>query len=294
MANTRVTTPVTDFDKTNTTQGLKLPSGTNSNQPIGVDAIQGMLRNDTDETVDSSASTLTHYNGTNWQYFAATESPDVVYPTSLMQYLDASNANSYSGTGSTWSDLTGNGNNAVFSIASPIWTSGSPSYFDFSPTSTYLTLDQAVVFGTSSYSINFWLNLDSLSPETQYVFCTYNAAGHGWLWRTGANGTMLIYDAGQPTGATSANNRNVAGVWTMWTLTLDRSSNPDSYKLYYNKTQDYVTTGANLGATNGSPPEIGKYPGTATSSLDGKVSKVRVYDTALTQTEIDALHNEGP
>ena len=50
MANTRVTTPVTDFDKTNTTQGLKLPSGTNSNQPTGVDAIQGMLRNDTGET----------------------------------------------------------------------------------------------------------------------------------------------------------------------------------------------------------------------------------------------------
>lgn len=71
MANTRVTTPVTDFDKTNTTQGLKLPSGTNSNQPAGVDAIQGMLRNDTDETVDSSASTLTHYNGTQWKYFAA-------------------------------------------------------------------------------------------------------------------------------------------------------------------------------------------------------------------------------
>ena len=50
MANTRVTNPVTDFNKTNTTQGLKLPSGTNSNQPAGVDAIQGMIRNDTGET----------------------------------------------------------------------------------------------------------------------------------------------------------------------------------------------------------------------------------------------------
>ena len=71
MANTRVTTPVTDFDKTNTTQGLKLPSGTNSNQPTGV---QGMIRNDTDETVDSSASALTHYNGTEWRYFSASVS----------------------------------------------------------------------------------------------------------------------------------------------------------------------------------------------------------------------------
>jgi len=74
MANTRVTNPVTDFDKTNTTQGLKLPSGTNSNQPTGVDAIQGMLRNDTEETVNSSASALAHYNGTEWRYFAASVS----------------------------------------------------------------------------------------------------------------------------------------------------------------------------------------------------------------------------
>jgi hypothetical protein len=74
MANTRVTTPVTDFDKTNTTQGLKLPSGTNSNQPAGVNAIQGMLRNNTEETVNSSASALTHYNGTEWKYFTASVS----------------------------------------------------------------------------------------------------------------------------------------------------------------------------------------------------------------------------
>ena len=77
MAITKVTTPVADFDKATSLPGLKIPSGTNGNQPIGVSAEQGMIRNDTEETVDSSASALTHYNGTAWQYFAATESPDV-------------------------------------------------------------------------------------------------------------------------------------------------------------------------------------------------------------------------
>ena len=99
MANTRVTTPVTDFDKATSLPGLKIPSGTNTNQPAGAAAAQGMIRNDTEETVDSSASAITHYNGTAWQYFAATES--VVYPTSLKMYLDASNTTSYPGTGTT-------------------------------------------------------------------------------------------------------------------------------------------------------------------------------------------------
>ena len=72
MANTRVTNPVTGF-KSATEKGLKLPSGTNANQPSGV---QGMIRNDTGETTGSSASAIEHHNGTNWQYFAATESAD--------------------------------------------------------------------------------------------------------------------------------------------------------------------------------------------------------------------------
>ena len=55
---------------------MKLPSGDNSNQPAGVSAIQGMIRNDTEETVDSSDSAIAHYDGTAWQYFAATESVD--------------------------------------------------------------------------------------------------------------------------------------------------------------------------------------------------------------------------
>jgi hypothetical protein len=76
MANTRVTTPVTDFDKLTSLPGLKLPSGDNNTSPTGANAEQGMIRNDTEETVDSSASAIAHYNGTNWQYFAATESPD--------------------------------------------------------------------------------------------------------------------------------------------------------------------------------------------------------------------------
>ena len=76
MAITKVTTPVTDFDKSTSLPGLKIPSGDNSNQPAGAAAEQGMIRNDTEETVGSSDSAIAHYNGTAWQYFAATESVD--------------------------------------------------------------------------------------------------------------------------------------------------------------------------------------------------------------------------
>ena len=75
FSGTKVTNPVTGFESS-VDIGLKLPSGTNSNQPGGVDARQGMIRNDTSETTGSSTSAIEHYNGTTWKYFAATESVD--------------------------------------------------------------------------------------------------------------------------------------------------------------------------------------------------------------------------
>ena len=66
MARTKVTTPVTDFDKLNTEEGLKIPSGTSSNQPTGV---EGMVRNDTTQSSKGSSSAISFYNGANWKYF---------------------------------------------------------------------------------------------------------------------------------------------------------------------------------------------------------------------------------
>jgi len=49
----------------------------------------------------------------------------------LILYLDAGNRNSYSGTGTTWTDLSGSGYN--FTVQSGSWVSaGAASYFNFS------------------------------------------------------------------------------------------------------------------------------------------------------------------
>ena len=79
MAITKVTNPVAGFDKSTNLPGLKIPSGDNTNEPAIVDSIQGMIRNDTDETGGgTSVTAITHFNGTAWKYFAATESADPI------------------------------------------------------------------------------------------------------------------------------------------------------------------------------------------------------------------------
>jgi len=66
FSGSKVTTPVTDFDKPLTEEGLKIPSGTSSEQPTGV---EGMVRNDTTQSSRGSSSAISYYNGTNWRYF---------------------------------------------------------------------------------------------------------------------------------------------------------------------------------------------------------------------------------
>ena len=51
----------------------------------------------------------------------------------LTLYLDAANTSSYSGSGTTWTDLSGNGNTGTI-VNSPAYTSGVGGYFNFGPT----------------------------------------------------------------------------------------------------------------------------------------------------------------
>ena len=61
--------------------GLKMPKGTAF--PGGETAFEGMMRNDTSQSSLSSASTMQHYNGTDWKNFVNT--PDITpFNTSIL------------------------------------------------------------------------------------------------------------------------------------------------------------------------------------------------------------------
>ena len=65
MATTKIITEVTDLNAASSTNGLKMPTGTAySGTPT-----DGMMRNDTTGSSQGSASTMQHYNGTEWKNF---------------------------------------------------------------------------------------------------------------------------------------------------------------------------------------------------------------------------------
>ena len=288
---TRATTPVTGFNKTGTSEGLKLPSGDNSNQPVGALAEQGMIRNDTEETVDSSASVIAHYNGTNWQYFAATESPD---DPNLKMNLDASNTASYPGTGTTWFDLTSNANNGT--ILDATWNSG--GYFTFDGSGDYINLAQNILSTTPIASVSLWAKGSTLATNTTQYKIIYNNANGGFFFTLlVGSGNLEVYTRNSSAAniipiSYPVSNFN-ANDWYHITVTF--SGLNSAVNLYVNSV--LVDTGTFPTTTTvytqyynaiGGDPASG-----AAFTMVGSVSKVKTYNKTLTQAEVTALYNEG-
>ena len=90
----------------------------------------------------------------------------------LVLCLDAGNTKSYPGSGTTWTDLSGNGNNATISGAS-VWNSTNGGQFDFgnvAQTTQYITLPHQAAQSTgSAYTMEFWMK--PVSATTKF-FCS--------------------------------------------------------------------------------------------------------------------------
>ena len=95
MATTKIITEVTDLNAASSTNGLKMPTGTAySGTPT-----DGMVRNDTTGSSKGSASTMQHYNGTEWKNYenlqalpiVSTSAASNVAPTSFTANGDLTN-----------------------------------------------------------------------------------------------------------------------------------------------------------------------------------------------------------
>jgi len=79
MATTKVITELTDLNQANSESGLRMPTGgAFSGTPA-----PGMMRNDTSQASQGSASCMQHYNGTDWKNFVNVAIAPTVYNIDL-------------------------------------------------------------------------------------------------------------------------------------------------------------------------------------------------------------------
>lgn len=239
-------------------------------------------------------------SGTYWVAVRETANPSNIIAKSvtinclttsnLVLHYDPSNISSYPGSGTTINDLTGLGRNGTMSNL----THTSP-YFTFNGTSSQISVADNVGLEPQSgdFTIEVWVNQSVAGNDV--VLGKFNAGGLtqnvGYSIRTTGSVFYAQYGSGSGSGSTlfqnSTNHTATIGTW---------------YQLVYvftniaSNTFETFVNGTSIGSVNHSLASIlntstnlyiGSYNnGEYAQWYDGKIGIVRMYNKALTSSEV--------
>lgn len=217
--------------------------------------------------------------------------PSLYVTTNLLMYVDASKSSSYPGSGTTWSDLSGNGRNMTLTNG-PTFVSGTPSYFSFDGTNDYAGTSITTFNNTNNVSgtIEGWVNI----PDT---------TGYRHIFGMRSNNNsfffLLLFDSPNTEARVTVNGTNLdinynpgSGFWNNWkqiVFTFDRSDHKT--RLYVNGSIVGTSSGTNTN-TYGTLPDFqvgGETNNGFYSNMYG--SKFLVYNKALSSTEVSQNYN---
>jgi RHS repeat-associated protein len=214
-------------------------------------------------------------------------------------------------SGTTAADSSGNGNTGTLQ-SGPSWATGhSNSAINFDGVDDYVKIKNGKISSATAGTISAWVKLSSLINAAKIV--SYGGASaasvQGLLGlevrQDGSNYYFSVisvpYDGCGFVNSAHGSTVLQAGAWYHLALT----SNGSSWQLYVNGVAETMTTqygsgntGRWFGNTTAASPDktyIGatRFNGTDSSSLNGLIDEVRIYDRALSGSEIIALAGNG-
>ena len=210
-----------------------------------------------------------------------------VIKNGLVMYLDAGDSRSYSGSGTTWTDLSSKGNNATL-VNTPTFSSNNKGYFDFngSNEAAQIADSEDFTFGTNDFTMDFWGYMDALPGSGN----EYGMVGQDGIGSDQGAGIRWKND-----GGTMKVSFQIGGVGTMNpTATLPAEQwiycacGRRSGVFFVNINGTDISTFTNSNTINNSTNVF--YVGRSAFSgryLNGRIALVRVYNNrSLSKTEV--------
>lgn len=230
---------------------------------------------------------------TSNDFASGNSSPNIV-TSGLLVHLDASNSSSYSGSGTTWSDLSGNGNHATLGngVTYSNEHSGSMSFdgvddYISMPSSSFPTgnfpfsVDTVVNWENGYHDVLFYYGYDRGQPETP-VFSINNSnhlvfefgSGHGYLEGTTSltqnqNYLLTVTYSGSEINLYIDGQLEATRAYSGANLRTDNAVNGDNAAI--------GQTFSNFGNVD-TPHGYGRFK--------GEIPEFRFYNKALTQEEV--------
>ena len=215
------------------------------------------------------------------QNFDATKSRYTgIVTNNLVLHLDAGNSSSYSGSGTTWSDLSGSSNDGTLTNG-VTYSSDNGGVLVFDGTDDYVVTGSDMFNANADFTFSMWFNSDDFSVQRAFVADVDNSQS---LFLRYNNGIQLVNSNTAILGYFSSSTLSTN---TWYNITLTRSSN--TYTLYVNGSS--VSTVNSSQGFNHSPTTIGANdnnspPPTYKNAFDGKIAQVLAYSTALSDSDV--------
>lgn len=202
----------------------------------------------------------------------------------LVLYLDPANTDSYSGSGTTWNDLSGNGNSLTL-YGSPTVSSGS---FSFNGSTQWASAGDNDNLDPALSTVEVYTQATSEATLTHVINILgkgdWNAAyGHWYLGYR--SGSLLSFVEGISSWANGPVYSLGSFDATQWHQIVG-SNDGVTAKLYVDGAL-VASTGANLGARvlNNHPFDIAR-SSYASNFYGGRIGVVRIYNRGLSDTEV--------
>jgi len=230
-------------------------------------------------------------------------SPKIV-TTDLVMYLDAKNSKSYPGSGDTWYDLSGNGNNGTLTNGATI--SDGTCYLDglgvYSSDLTggyvYVNVDTTKTNNyTDVCTWSWWMYILDSQPNGQRIFHYDSTKNHIEIKDEGASGYFRTeaaltngyeFDPGSPPGGVPLLT------WQSYAIVWDNEASPRTVKWYKNGSLFFTDGDFDDGYSGteeyASFDSIGRAGGTVqypyTESFYGYIPIVQVYGNKLSAAQV--------
>jgi hypothetical protein len=198
----------------------------------------------------------------------------------LILNLDAVNPASYPGTGATWFDTSGGGNNGTLTNSPTYTVQGGQTNFTFNGTTNYITCSPPAL---PSFTLESWAYKTS---ATQGNLISRGGAGEfNFYFRIGAN-SGFSNNGGIFNEISTANP--TLNTWAHFVLTYSNNS-----FIYYrnNILTTQTTTTITPYAGSIGTTEIGRLVIFAVQNWPGAIANMKVYNRALSASEISQNYN---
>jgi hypothetical protein len=210
----------------------------------------------------------------------------------LVLCLDAGNPKSYTGSGTTWTDLSRNSNNGTLTNG-PTFNSDGKGSIVFDGTDDYVSVaQQPSLVNAGQFTLSAWMKRRlSNSKVICYQGATITNDVAFELWDDG-NAYFEIGNGSNSFGYVSNNSIQ----WQQLIMVFDGSQtgNSNRLKAYINGTLQTLTYSQTIPSTTGlsnSVFSIGNSQGIGGNFSDGSIAQVSIYNRGLSAAEILQNYN---